>query len=158
VPLTVPHAKPPIIDGRQAVPSERYNLDEPLNRKNLNISFKDYEPVADEYNHYSHCKWAVIEYKSCSLKNAIEQLENTVKQLTKAQKKVDLAIIVLKKFDGKEKDIYKRVGNNLIIRSTKTIVSIPTGNRRITVSLYDPDEINRQYAAYNGSLAKWQSM
>lgn len=149
--------KPPVIDGLVPNPSEIYDLDDVTKCRLLNVSFKTYLPVADEYDHYPSCRWAVIEYKSRSLRNSVEQLESTARQLVDAQKKVDLAIVVAMKINEKEKDIYRKKGNILYIKKTNTPVSVPTGNNRVVVNIYEPHEIDRQYHEYNRSLSKWQS-
>ena len=149
--------KPPIIDGRQPLIEERFNLDERSNWSKLQVKFREHEPIADEYDHYPHCKWVVIEYKSCSLKNAVEQIENTIKQLIDANQKVDHAVIVLDKFDGKERDLYRKVDNILLLKHTRKPVSIRISNQEILVNVYDPNEIEKQYQDYKGSLTRWQS-
>ena len=149
--------KPPVIDGLIPTQSERYDLDDITKCRLLNVGFKAYYPVADEFDHYPSCKWAIIEYKSRSLRNSVEQLESTARQLVGAQKKVDLAIIVSMKINHKEKDLYKKRGNILYLKKTNSPVSIPTGNNRIVVNIYEPYEIDRQYHEYNRGLSKWQS-
>ena len=151
------HNKPPIIDGLQPKAEERYDLDQKSNWQFLNVAFREHEPIADEYDHYPHCKWAIVEYKSCSLKNAVEQLENTAKQLIEANRHVDHAIIILEKFDGKERDLYKKNGNTLIIKNKRVPASIRLNDKSIIVKVYEPHEIDRQYKDYKGSLPRWQS-
>ena len=149
--------KPPVIDGLVPNPSERYDLDDATKRHLLNVSFKAHLPVADEYDHYPNCRWAVVEYKSRSLRNSVEQLESTARQLVDALKKVDLAIIVAIRLNDKEKEIYRKKGNILYIKRTNSPVSIHTGNNRVVVNIYEPHEIYKQYQEYDRSLSKWQS-
>jgi hypothetical protein len=149
--------KPPIVEGLVPKKEERYNLDEDEQRKYLKINFREHDPIADEYCHYPHCKWAIIEYEGGHLSNSVEQLESTARQLIAANKPVDFAIIVVKKFNDRETELYKRKENILFIKRSNSPVLIPTGNgNKVEVRIYEPNEVENQYKNRNGALSKWQ--
>src|SRR3989337_3797323 len=86
--------KPPIIDRERPVENERYDLDKPEQLRQIGVTLKPHLPKADEYDHYPHCEWAVVECKGKGLRNSIEQLEQTATQLLSFNKKVNRAIII----------------------------------------------------------------
>ena len=144
--LTVHVDKPPIIGNERPAKNERYNLDDPNHLKIMCITLQAHLPKADEYCHYPHCEWAIIENKGNSLRNSIEQIESTAKQILAVQgKKVDRAIIIASKINKKEKKIYSKKGNVLYLKKTDKPVLIPSGATKIPVTLYSPDDIERQY-------------
>jgi len=68
---------------------------------------------------FTKCKYAVIEFKGRSIKKALAQLESSVAALRKNNKKIDYAIIMLKRhiskyeqrlFSAEDKKLYQRVG------------------------------------------------
>ena len=147
--------KPPVIDGR--IPDDRYNLDDESKLQSLGLSPDASLKIADEYDHYPDCKWAIIEYKSRSLRNSVDQLEDTAEQLSKIQKEVDLAIIVAIKINRAERRIFQKRGNMLYNKLTNTPVQIQVGNNRIEVNIYEAHEVDRQYEKYRRSLIPWVS-
>jgi hypothetical protein len=148
--------KPPIIERTLPDKNERYDLDDSAQCKLLGVNFKAYWPRADEYDHYPQCKWAIIECKGNSLKNSIEQLEYTAKQLMTFHKNIALAIIIANKINKKEKHYFTKKGNVLYRKKDDKPVAISTGIDRILVNIYSPSEIERQYQEFDRSLDKWQ--
>ena len=153
--LLLTHNKPPVIEGW--LPNERYNLDDSSHLQSLNLNPNAKLKLADQYDHYPDCKWAIIEYKSRSLRDGVEQLEETAKRLLNARRKVESAIIVSAKINQAEKHIFRKRGNLLYNKQTKTPVQIPVGVNRVEVQIYYHHEIDRQYKKYEGSLARWVS-
>lgn len=153
--MLLPRKKPPIIDNRIPTQNDVYDLDDTARLQTLNVHFNSSLKIADEYDHYPHCKWAVIEYKSRSLRDGVEQLESTTKQLAEMQKRVDYAIIVAEKMNSAESSLYTKRSNVLYIRKTRKAVTIPLGNGRIPVNIYEPHEIDEQYQKHKGSLDSW---
>jgi len=70
--------KAPLIDGK--LPNNEFILDEVSDLKSLGLDPNTIFKIADEYDHYPNCKYAVIEHKSKSLKDSVTQLEDTAKQ------------------------------------------------------------------------------
>jgi len=151
--LLLPHEKPPLIEGRK--PNDRYDLDDESKLQSLNLDPKSKLKLADQYDHYPDCKWAVIEYKSRSLRDGVDQLEETAKRLLNAKGKVDLAILISRRINKAEKHIFKKVGNLLHRKQTKKPVQIRAGKSLIEVQIYYHHEIDRQYKNYKGSLKPW---
>jgi hypothetical protein len=150
--------KPPIIGRELPSESERFNLDDPAHWQQLGVSFKSHLPRADEYDHYPHCKWAIIECKGNSLRNSIEQLEYTARQLASFQKTVNLTIIIANKINKKEKDYFTKKGNTLYRKKDNKPILIPAGSNKIEVNIYTPLEIDKQYHEFRGTLdSLWQS-
>jgi hypothetical protein len=149
--------KPPVVERSLPSENERYDLNNTTHWRQLGISLKAYLPRADEYDHYPHCKWAIIECKGNSLRNSIEQLEFTAKQLVAFQKDVNLAIIIAGKINKKEKKYFTKKGNTLFRKKDNKPVLIPTGLDRVPVSIYAPFEIEKQYQEFGGTLDKWRS-
>lgn len=81
---------PPIIDGKTV--DKHQDLDNKANLLELGLDPDTDLKIADSYDHYQHCKDAVIEYGS-TLHKAIEQVESTIKRLLAKGKKVDLLIM-----------------------------------------------------------------
>jgi hypothetical protein len=148
--------KPPVIKNEIPSENERYNLDDPEHLRLLGVSLKQYLPKADEYSHYPHCEYAIIEYKGNSLRNSIEQLEFTAKQLTSFQKKIDRAIIIAGKINKKEKNYFTKRGNILYRKKDDKPVLVPAGSSKIAVTLYSPVEIEKQYQDFGRSLDRWR--
>jgi hypothetical protein len=152
---TLPRQKPPVIDDYVPEPNEVYDLDDYNQLRLANLNFDEHLKIADEYDHYPHCKWALIEYKSKSLRDSVEQLEWTAKQLSDMERDVDHAIIIAEGIDNPERNLYSKRGNLLIYKPKKKPVTISTGRRRIDVEIFDPHEIDRQYKKYRGTLRSW---
>ena len=113
--------KPPVVERALPSENERYDLNNKTHWQQLGVSFKAYLPIADEYDHYPHCQWAVIECKGNSLRNSIEQLEFTAKQLTAFQKNINLAIVIA----GKD---YRIIGEPVDFESAVDLMRVdPTG-------------------------------
>ena len=148
----MPRQKPPVIEGQIPDPNDTYDLDDNQRLKSANLLFDSNLKIADEYDHYPHCKWAIIEYKSRSLSDAIAQLDWTAKQLVAMSRKVDYAIIIARGIDNPERNLYTKQGNALIYKPKKSPVTIKTGNNIINVAIYDPFEIDVQYKTYRGTL------
>jgi hypothetical protein len=59
--------KNPLINGEKPRPNKIYDLDNKEHLKALGLDPNDNEEKADEFAHYPHCDWAVIEWKgSCA--------------------------------------------------------------------------------------------
>ena len=153
----MPKQKPPIIGGCKPDPNQTYCLDDPSAIKLADINFDSLLPIADEYDHYTSCKWVLIEYKSSSLSDSITQLEETAKQLVSQERKVDHVIIITKGIDDPERNLYTKRGNTLIYKPKNSPAIISTGNKKIEVEIFDPYEIERQYKQYGSSLSAWVS-
>lgn len=149
--------KPPVIEGRIPNTHEIYNLDDPDVQNRLGLNPEVCLKIADEYDHYSHCKWAVIEYKSRSLKNSVEQIEDTAKQLSDAQREIHFAIIVTRRINRNESSLYGKRKNILYNKITKKPVLVRTGSESVVVNIYEPNEIDEQYEEYNKGLGPWVS-
>lgn len=149
------HKKPPVIEGR--IPDHYYNLDDDSELQALGLSLNARLKIADEYDHYPDCKWAIIEYKSRSLRNGVEQLEHTAERLFRRQKPVNLAIIVAIKMNKAERRIYTKKGNILYNKLTKNPIQIRVGTGRVEVNIYEVHEVDRQYQKYKRSLIPWVS-
>lgn len=86
------HDKPPVING--LIPNikqdceriSEINSGDPLNPK-----------IADEYDHYPSCDWAIVEYKSRSIKDAVDQLVDTAVKLARSKKPLNRAYIVFQR-------------------------------------------------------------
>src|SRR4030042_5801350 len=102
--IPLPRQKPPVIDDYVPEPNEIYDLDDPAQLHNANLIFNDRLKIADEYDHYPHCKWALIEYKSKSLRDSVEQLEWTAKQLSDMKRDVNQAIIIAEGIDAPKRN------------------------------------------------------
>lgn len=148
--------KPPIIEHERPSENERYDLNDPAQLRHMGITLKPHLPKADEYNHYPHCEWAIIECKGNSLRNSIEQLEYTATQLLSFDKKVHHAIIIASKINHKEKEAFTKRGNVLYQKKNNKPVLIPAGSMKIPVNLYSPMEIEAQYQKFGGTLDIWR--
>lgn len=149
------HRKPPVIEGR--VPDSKLDLD---NMKDLQSGSKDISyllKIADEYDHYPDCKWAIVEYKSRSLKDAVEQLSETAEKLSKQAKPLSFAFIVSMKMNHAESRIFRKRGNVLYNKLTKSPVQIRFGGNRLDVQLYYVAQIEMQYQKYEESIIRWAS-
>lgn len=147
------HKKPPVIDGR--IPDIKQELE-----KIPELADNSGSPnpkIADEYDHYPDCRWAIVEYKSMSIKDAVFQLADTAEKLFNASKPLDSAFIVSKKMNHSESRIFAKRGNLLYTKYNKSSVRIRHGNNRIDVHLYYHEEIERQYEKYEGSIFRWVS-
>lgn len=148
--------RPPVIKGRIPQSNERYNLDDPLKLKSLNLDPTIRSKIADEYDHYPDCKWAIIEYKSRNLRDSIEQLQETSERLSEVQRTIDMAIIVSKGMKA-EKNIFQRKNGLLHYKLTGKPVWIQTGASNVEVQIYYLWEVDKQYEKYNRSLEPWVS-
>ena len=144
------HDKPPVINGR--IPDVKQDCEklpelnprDPINPK-----------IADEYAHYPWCDWAIVEYKSRSIKDAVDQLVDTAAKLARSRKPLDRAIIVSKGMTGSEKQIFARKSRTLYTKHNRSAVKIRHDGNSIVVDLYYQDEIAKQYEEYNRSIVKW---
>ena len=148
--------KPPVINNEVPLENERYDLDDPQHLRLLGVSLKSHLPKADEYNHYPHCEHSIVECKGNSLRNSIEQLEFTAKQLLPFQKAIDRAIIIAGKINKKEKEYFTKKGNVLYRKKDDKPVLIPVGSNKIAVTFYTPIEIETQYQNFRRSLDRWR--
>jgi hypothetical protein len=145
--------KPPIIERARPAKNERYDLDDPNQLKLIGVTLQPHLPRADEYSHYPHCEWAIIESKGNGLRNSIEQLESTAKQiLTFKGKKIDRAIIIASKINKKEKRVFTKRGNVLYLKKNDKPVLIPADSIKIQATLYSPEEIEKQYQEFGRTL------
>jgi hypothetical protein len=149
--------KPPVINGRIPNESDRYDLDDASKLRFLNIDPNESFQLADHYDHYPDCKWAVIEYKSRSLRNCIEQLQETTEKILDTQKNVDMAIVVSKGINKSEKHIFRKKGNLLYYKLTKKPVKVRIGASNVEVQIYYAWEVDKQYKKYKRSLIPWVS-
>lgn len=147
--------KPPLIMGRK--PDIIQNLDQMPEIHSPESDFSHYPKIADEYDHYPDCQWAIIEYKSRSIKDAVDQLGDTAAKLSTIGKPFSYAFVVSIKMSHAESRIFMRRGNSLYRRSKKTPIKLRYGNVDLNVSLYYAEEIERQYQQYEGSILKWAS-
>jgi len=145
--------KPPVIEGR--IPNDRYDLDDESKLQSLRLNPDLKLKLADQYDHYPDCKWAVIEYKSRSLRDCVDQLEETAKRLSNILRRVDLAIVVSIKMNKAEKHIFRKRGNILYSKQTKKPIQIRAGKKLIMVQIFYRHEIDSHYKRYERSLAKW---
>jgi hypothetical protein len=147
------HKKPPVIDGR--IPDIKQELEK---IPELAGSSESPNPkIADEYDHYPDCRWAIVEYKSMSIKDAVSQLADTAEKLSNTSKPLDFAFIVSKKMNHSESRIFAKKGNLLHTKLDKSPVRVRHGSNRVDVHLYYHEEIERQYEKYEGSLPRWVS-
>ncbi len=139
------HQKPPFIDGKKI--DEQYDLDNETHLLQLGLNPKAELKIADKYAHYTHCKHAVIELKSSStVSKGIKQIESTIKRLLKRGKKVDFAIIVVKKINTYEKHFFTQgKGNILLNPKTKVAHRIRIGSLSWEVLIFRESEVNRMY-------------
>jgi len=154
--IKLPKAKRPVIDGVIPRRDEIYSLDDEMQLQSEDLKFNGTLKIADEYCHYPHCKWAVIEYKSKSLSDSIDQIVTTTQQLAEMNRKVDHVIIVAEKINNPERNLFTKRGNLLIYKPKKKPVTISTVNGKLEVKIYYPHEIEKQYKEYGSSLGKWQ--
>ena|SRR3989344_7917690 len=65
------------------------------------------EKSCDYYGHYQNCSWFLIESKSRGkIREALVQIDNTIKALIKYEKKVDFIFIVADKLDKMDSNAY----------------------------------------------------
>ena len=131
--------KNPVINGEK--PNEVYDLDNKEHLKTLGFDPSDKEQKADEYAHYPHCDWAVIEWKGSSMPKAIRQVEATTKKLCQINKPVDMVIILKKRLNRYEQRFYRR-RNRVLIDLQGQPHSVRVGSRRINILLLYYSEEN----------------
>ncbi len=122
-------------------PTESY--DESELRRILRLT--DSDSCADGYGHYPRCTWAVVESKSRHLRNAIEQLEDTVVRLRAIGKVVNQAIIIADTF-GNEIGLFRH-GRELWQKRGDR--SLPVEVAKIKVEAWQPSEL-RERRSLNG--------
>ena len=120
----MPRDKPPVIDG--LVPDKKIDLDDRTQLSQLKLDPKSHLKLADHYCHYPKCDWAVIEYKSRSLKDCVKQLEITAKRLANVGKKVDIAIVISNGMNKAEKHLFRKRKHTLFSKITRTPIHIKT--------------------------------
>ena len=145
--------KAPIINGRK--PDDIHVLDDDVQAQSLGIDPHSTLKRADEYDHYPGCMCAIIEYKSKSIRNAVDQLQETADQLTKANRDVDWAMVVTHKINRREREIFRKRNNLLWSKRTKKLVQIIVRNSVIPIRIYYHRDVDRDYKRYGGSLAPW---
>jgi hypothetical protein len=144
------HDKPPIVNGlKPNIKQDCERISEINSRDPLNPK------IADEYDHYPSCDWAIVEYKSRSIKDAVEQLVDTAAKLAKSKKPLDHAYIVSKGMSGSEKKIFTRRNTTLYTKHNRSPVRIKHETKLVDVDLYYQDEVEKQYSKYDESIAKW---
>jgi hypothetical protein len=139
---------PPIIDGRTV--DKHYDLDNTAHLLELGLDPNADLKIADSYDHYQHCKDAVIEYGS-TLHKAIEQVESTIKRLLDKGKKVDLLIIVVKRLSRFEQRLFKRKPRDYILRERKSDRPrlIKVDSKAWTIFLFYSREVKSMYSGLN---------
>jgi len=137
--------KPPLLGGRS--PDKEYNLDSDDHLAKLGLTFEQGKQIADSYSHYPTCQFAVIEYKSSTLRKAIKQIEDTIKRLVTLGHRVDFPIIVANKLNRYEKSLFFRNPKTKILchSQTKKPFLIKVGSHSLNVILYYKNEVNRMY-------------
>ena len=153
----MPRQKPPVIEDYLPKPEDVFDLDDDKWLHEANLRFNSHLKIADEYDHYPHCKWALIEFKSRNIRDSIEQLDWTAKQLVEMRRDVDYVIIIAEAINNPEKNLYRKQDNLLIYKPTRKPVAISTSNGLVNVQIFDPYEIDKQYTNYRGTLRPWQS-
>jgi hypothetical protein len=132
--------KNPTINGQK--PNEVYDLDNREHLKALGLDMNDIGEKADEYAHYPHCDWFVIEWKGSSLPKALRQVEATSKKLGQINKRVNMAIILKKRLNRYEQRFYKRRNDRVLIDLQGRPRSISVGNYSINILLLYYSEEN----------------
>lgn len=132
--------KNPMINGEK--PKEKYDLDNVEHLKALGLDLNDKEEKADEYAHYPHCDWAVIEWKGSAMPKAIRQVEVTTKKLGQINKQVDLVIILKKRLNRYEQKFYRRRNDRVLIDLQGQPCSVRVGNHSINILLLYYSEEN----------------
>ena len=117
-------------------PTESY--DEFKLRRMLRLTEQD--SCADGYGHYPRCTWAVVELKSRHIRNAIEQLETTIKRLRGIGRVVNQAIIVADTF-GNEIGLYR---NGHQLWQKRGDQSQPVQVENLTVEAWQPGEFRHR--------------
>ena len=109
--------KVPIIKG--ALPDNEYDLDNKSDLLRLGLDSNTDQKIADKYVHYKNCQYAIVEFKSSTLRKALDQLETTAKRLMSIGKGIDFSIIVIHRLSSWEKRIFKR-GRDKLLRDPQT--------------------------------------
>jgi hypothetical protein len=104
------------------------------------LKLEDEDPCADYYGHYAICAWAVVECKGKHLRNAIAQLEATVRKIRATGRTVNKAIVIADTF-GNERSIVRR-GNKLWLKKGGSERPITIDN--IQVEGWQPEEVRRK--------------
>lgn len=100
-------------------PNEVYSDQDMITKLGLDPNQK----IADWYFHYPNCLKAVQESKGSYLRDSIDQLGSTIRQLKQRGEKVNLAIIFMERL-GREKQLYeidKNTDNTLKHKSGKEV-------------------------------------
>lgn len=125
----------------------QYDLDNESHLLELGLDPKADLKIADKYAHYQHCKNAVIELKSSStLHKGIKQIETTIKRLLKVGKKVDYAIMVVKRINPYEKRFYRQGKDNILFNpNTKEPHKIKVGSYSWVIRIFYDSQVNSMY-------------
>jgi len=144
--------KAPILSGVK--PDMEYNLDDENDLAKLGLDPIATGKIADRYVHYRDCKYAVIEFKSSTLRKAVEQVENTVRQLLGRGKRIDYVIIVMDRLSRYEKRILKRRRKDKVLCDPVTDKprTIKIGSRIWNILLFYSGEIRKMYSGLNRYL------
>lgn len=139
------HKKAPLIDGKKI--DEQYDLDNESDLLKLGLNPKADLKIADKYAHYSHCKHAVIELKSSStISKGIKQIESTIKRLLRKGKKVDFAMIVVKRINTYERRLFTQGKDNMLLNpSTNKTIRIRVGSLSWDVLIFRESQVNSMY-------------
>ncbi len=131
----------PIINGQKA--DLQYNLDNDADIKKLGLDPNDKGKISDRYVHYKNCKHAVIESKGTTVHKAIEQIEETIKRLIKANRKVDLPILIMKRLNHSEQRNFKRRKDRVLINpQTREPYTVNVGYVKRDILLLYTSEAN----------------
>ena len=95
------------------------------------------EPVADTYFHKTDCIWVISEIKRGrgNLMKALRQLEVTAEKLLEKGRRVDIAAIIIRAFDDKEKRFFERGQDFELFKKEKKRIKIKILGR-IPVCIY----------------------
>jgi len=149
--------KAPALNGK--LPDNEFILDDVSGIKSLGLNPDSLLKIADEYDHYPNCKYAVIEHKSKSLKDSVAQLEDTTKQLIDKGKPVDFAIIVADRINRTESQIYKaeKGSHRLLNKLSKSPIQIRAKNKLIDILIFYTHQIIKMHKEYGGRINQWAS-
>jgi len=149
--------KAPVINCK--LPDNEFILDSDSDLRSLGLSPNTISKIADEYDHYPDCKYAVIEHKSKSLKDSVAQLEDTAKQLVGVGKQVDYAIIVAERINRTESMIYKqdKASHRLYNKNNRSFFQIRARSKLIDIFIFYTSQVNRMHKEYGGKIDQWAS-
>jgi len=145
--------KAPIIDGRR--PDKQYDLDNESDILELGLDIKSDLKIADKYAHYEDCRFAVIEFKSSTLRKGVEQIESTVKRLSALGRKVDTTIIVAERLNSYEQKLFKvRKDHILREQNTDNPRLIRVGSKAWEIRFFYAHQVDTMYDGLNKYLPR----